>query len=183
MAFESLSEKLQNVFKGLRSKGNFRNMESDTFFHGIALGQTTEIELKPGKILVVTLEDIGKTDGAGNRDLTFTVNGYRRVISVKDKQAVTKSVTTSQIHFANKEDDCEIGANIPGTVIKVLVKEGDSVKQGQPVAILEAMKMETNVLSTMDGTVEKIYVKEGDSVKSSQLIVRLAEGSATASEA
>ena len=45
------------------------------------------------------------------------------------------------------------------------------------------MKMETNVLSTMDGTVEKIYVKEGDSVKSSQLIVRLAEGSATASEA
>ena len=183
VSYSMYSKVFDDYIKGLRSKGNFRNMESDTFFHGIALGQTTEIELKPGKILVVTLEDIGKTDGAGNRDLTFTVNGYRRVISVKDKQAVTKSVTTSQIHFANKEDDCEIGANIPGTVIKVLVKEGDSVKQGQPVAILEAMKMETNVLSTMDGTVEKIYVKEGDSVKSSQLIVRLAEGSATASEA
>jgi pyruvate carboxylase len=159
----------------LREQGDFRNMESETFFHGIALGQTAEIELKPGKVLVVTLEDIGKTDAAGNRDLTFTVNGYRRVVSVKDRQAVTKSVTTSQIHFANKEDDREIGANIPGTVIKILVAEGDEVKQGQPVAILEAMKMETNVLATQDGTVEKIYVKEGDSVKSAQLIARLAE--------
>ena len=93
----------------------------------------------------------------------------------KIQGAVTKSITTSQIHFANKEDDREIGANIPGTVIKLLVAEGDSVKQGQPVAILEAMKMETNVLATQDGTVEKIYVKEGDSVKSAQLIARLAE--------
>ena len=175
VAYSMYSKVFDDYIKTLREKGDFRNMESDTFFHGIALGQTTEIELKPGKVLVVTLEDIGKTDEAGNRDLTFTVNGYSRVVSVKDKQAVTKSVTTSQIHFANKEDDREIGANIPGTVIKVLVAEGDSVKQGQPVAILEAMKMETNVLATQDGVVEKIYVREGDSVKSSQLIARLAE--------
>lgn len=176
VSYSMYSKVFDDYIKKLRSSGNFRNMESDTFFHGIALGQTTEIELKPGKVLVVTLEDIGKTDSAGNRDLTFTVNGYRRVVSVKDKQAVTKSITTSQIHFANKEDDKEIGANIPGTVIKVLVKEGESVSQGQPVAILEAMKMETNVLSTNDGVIEKIYVKEGDSVKSGQLIVRLADG-------
>ena len=175
VSYSMYSKVFDDYIKKLREVGNFRNMESDTFFHGIALGQTAEIELKPGKVLVVTLEDIGKTDEAGNRDLTFTVNGYRRVVSVKDRQAVTKSVTTSQIHFANKEDDREIGANIPGTVIKILVAEGDKVRQGQPVAILEAMKMETNVLATQDGTVEKIYVKEGDSVKSAQLIVRLAD--------
>ena len=175
VSYSMYSKVFDDYIMKLREQGDFRNMESETFFHGIALGQTSEIELKPGKVLVVTLEDIGKTDAAGNRDLTFTVNGYRRVVSVKDRQAVTKSVTTSQIHFANKEDDREIGANIPGTVIKILVAEGDEVKQGQPVAILEAMKMETNVLATQDGTVEKIYVKEGDSVKSAQLIARLAE--------
>jgi pyruvate carboxylase len=175
VSYSMYSKVFDDYIMKLREQGDFRNMESETFFHGIALGQTSEIELKPGKVLVVTLEDIGKTDAAGNRDLTFTVNGYRRVVSVKDRQAVTKSVTTSQIHFANKEDDREIGANIPGTVIKILVAEGEEGKQGQPVAILEAMKMETNVLATQDGTVEKIYVKEGDSVKSSQLIARLAE--------
>ncbi len=157
----------------LRSVGNFRNMGSDVFFHGINIGQTVEIELKPGKILVVTLEDIGNTDDAGNRDLTFTVNGYRRVITIKDKQALTKSVAASQIQFANQDDEKEIGANIPGTVIKILVSEGDVVKPGQPVAILEAMKMETNVLATVDGAIANIYVKEGDNVKSGQLIARL----------
>ena len=55
----------------------------------------------------------------------------------------------------------------------MLVAEGDEVKQGQPVAILEAMKMETNVIATGDGVIGKIYVKEGDSVKSGQLIARL----------
>ena len=131
------------------------------------------IELKPGKVLVVTLESISKADGAGNRDLTWTVNGYRRVVSIKDKQALTKSITGSQIQFANQDDAKEIGANIPGTIIKILVKKGDIVKQGQPIAIIEAMKMETNVLSTGDGEVANIYVKEGDSVKSGQLIALL----------
>ena len=72
---------------------------------------------------------------------------------------------------------------MPGTILDVKVTEGQAVKAGDVLMILEAMKMETNVLSTQDGIIEKIYVKEGDSVKSSQLIARLAEGSATASEA
>jgi pyruvate carboxylase len=55
----------------------------------------------------------------------------------------------------------------------VLVSEGDEVRQGQPVAILEAMKMETNVIATGDGVIARVYVKEGESVKSGQLIARL----------
>ena len=167
------SKVFDDYIKKLREVGNFRNMGSDVFFHGIALGQTVEVELKPGKIMVITLEDIGDTDEAGNRDLTFTVDGYRRVVSIKDKQALTKSVAGSQIQFANQDDEKEIGANIPGTIIKVLVSEGDEVKQGQPIAIIEAMKMETNVISTGDGVIAKIYVKEAESVKSGQLIARL----------
>ena len=173
VSYSMYSKVFDDYIKGIREKGNFRNMGSDVFFHGIALGQTVEVELKPGKTLVITLEDIGSTDEAGNRDLTFTVNGYRRVISIKDKQALTKSVAGSQIQFANQDDDKEIGANIPGTVVKILVSEGDEVKQGQPIAVIEAMKMETNVISTGDGVIARIYVKEAESVKSGQLIARL----------
>lgn len=173
VSYSMYSKVFDDYIKKLREVGNFRNMGSDVFFHGIALGQTVEVELKPGKIMVITLEDIGDTDEAGNRDLTFTVDGYRRVVSIKDKQALTKSVAGSQIQFANQDDEKEIGANIPGTIIKVLVSEGDEVKQGQPIAIIEAMKMETNVISTGDGVIAKIYVKEAESVKSGQLIARL----------
>ena len=50
---------------------------------------------------------------------------------------------------------------VPGAVVKILVKEGEKVEANQPIAVLEAMKMETNIISTTKGTVDKIYVKEG----------------------
>ena len=173
VAYSMYNKVFDEYIKKLETQGNFRNMGSDVFFHGVALGQTVEIELREGKVLVVTLERIGKADEAGNRDLTFTVNGYRRVVTIKDKQALTKSVVGSEIQFAKQDDGHEIGANIPGNIIKVLVHKGDKVTQGTPIAVIEAMKMESNVISTSDGIVSKIFVKEGDTVKSGQLIALL----------
>ena len=126
-----------------------------------------------GKTMVITLDRVEEPNEAGVRDLTFTVDGNRRVISIKDRQALTRAVAGETIQFANDEDLSDIGANIPGTIVKVLVEKGDEIQTGQPVAVIEAMKMETNVIATRDGVVEKVYVKEGASVKSGQLVVRL----------
>ena len=173
VSYAMYNKVFDDYVKKLKTDGNFRNMGSDVFFHGIGLGQTVEITLKKGNTMVITLERIDEADESGMRDLTFTVNGNRRVVSIKDKQALTRSVSAVDIQYANAEDLSEIGANIPGTIIKVLVEKGEEVKLGQPVAIIEAMKMETNVIATRDGVIEKIYIKEGDSVKSGQLIARL----------
>ena len=156
-----------------KDNGDFRNMGSDVFFHGIRLGQTIEVTLKKGKTMVITLDRVEEPNEAGVRDLTFTVDGNRRVISIKDRQALTRAVAGETIQFANDEDLSDIGANIPGTIVKVLVEKGDEIQTGQPVAVIEAMKMETNVIATRDGVVEKVYVKEGASVKSGQLVVIL----------
>ena len=53
---------------------------------------------------------------------------------------------------------------LPGVILEVKVKEGDVVKKGQTVIILEAMKMENNINADKDGTVTKINVNKGDSV-------------------
>ena len=53
---------------------------------------------------------------------------------------------------------------LPGVVIDVCVAEGAPVKRGQKVAVLEAMKMENEILSEADGTISKIFVKKGDSI-------------------
>lgn len=157
--------------RDLKEKGDFRNMGSDIFFHGISVGQTAEITLKPGKTTVVTLVDVSSPNAEGMRDLTFSVNGNRRVVSIKDKQALTTSVMSgSTIQYANLDDPNEIGANIPGTIVKIVAAKGDEVKKGDPIAVIEAMKMETNVIAPRDGVVEKVFVREGDSVKSGQLI-------------
>ena len=53
---------------------------------------------------------------------------------------------------------------LPGVIIEVSVKEGQAVKAGQKVAVIEAMKMENDILAESDGTVTAIYVKKTDSV-------------------
>ena len=52
----------------------------------------------------------------------------------------------------------------PGVIISVDVKEGQAVKRGQKVAVIEAMKMENEILAECDGTISAIHVKQGDSV-------------------
>ena len=84
-----------------------------------------------------------------------------------------QQVVSGAALMADPEDETEIGASIPGTVMKVLVNEGDEVKPNQTVAILEAMKMETNLQSPIAGVVEAVPVKEGQQVKAGQLIIKL----------
>ena len=58
----------------------------------------------------------------------------------------------------------KIVSPLPGVIIDVCVKEGDTVKRGQKIAVIEAMKMENDILAESDGTVTAIYVKKTDSV-------------------
>ena len=63
---------------------------------------------------------------------------------------------------------------LPGVIIEVSVKEGQTVKAGQKVAVLEAMKMENEIQATADGTVTAILVNKGDSVLEGAEIVKIA---------
>ena len=58
----------------------------------------------------------------------------------------------------------KIESPLPGVIISVDVKEGQAVKRGQKVAVIEAMKMENEILAECDGTITAIHVKQGDSV-------------------
>jgi biotin carboxyl carrier protein len=64
---------------------------------------------------------------------------------------------------------------MPGTVIKVLVREGEQVAARQALVVLEAMKMETPLVSPYDATVRKVHVAEGDRVAGGTVLVELEE--------
>lgn len=66
-----------------------------------------------------------------------------------------------------------VSAPMPGKVIAALIKAGDSVRKGDPLVILESMKMEVAVRADRDAAVEELLVKEGGSVKRGQGLVRL----------
>ena len=58
-----------------------------------------------------------------------------------------------------------VTTSMPGNIVDVLVKEGDEVQAGDPVLIIEAMKMENEIASPIDGTIREISVSEGDTVE------------------
>ena len=72
-------------------------------------------------------------------------------------------------------EESALTAPMPGTVIKVLAAPGDHVEPRQPLLLLEAMKMETPVVSPYAATVKAVYVAEGDRVAGNQLLVELEE--------
>ena len=66
-------------------------------------------------------------------------------------------------------------APMPGTVIELLVSEGDRVRPRQPLVVLEAMKMETPLVSPYEAVVRSVHVSEGDRVAGGQVLVELEE--------
>ena len=161
----------EDYVKSIRKDGNFRYMGSDIFFHSLAEGETCEVKMGEGRVLVVRLQEVRPVDSEGMREAIFEVNGNRRIIKIKDKTVTANS--SNSVLYANEDDPMEIGANIPGNIIKVLVKEGEKVEANQPIAVIEAMKMETNILASAAGTVERIYVSEGQQVKAGEMVAKL----------
>ena len=67
----------------------------------------------------------------------------------------------------------DVIAPLPGIILKILVKEGDAVTKGQPVAIMEAMKMENEIESPIAGTVSEILASEGESILENAVIMKI----------
>lgn len=66
-------------------------------------------------------------------------------------------------------------APIPGLVIRILVKQGDVVQVGDNILILEAMKMQSEIVSTASGIISSINVKEGDTVQEDDILIEVGE--------
>jgi pyruvate carboxylase subunit B len=67
----------------------------------------------------------------------------------------------------------DVVSPMPGRVVTVLVSKGDAVKAGDPVLVIEAMKMESRVPAPIDGTVVELYVKAGDDIKTTETLIQL----------
>ena len=145
-------------------------LESDVFFYGLNIGQECEVEIEEGKNLTIKLVDIGEPKEDGIRTLTFELNGMLRDVDIKDNNytGLIKSVEK-----ADMNDPYQIGASIPGKVVKLLVKKGDEVEVNQPLIVIEAMKMETNIVAKSAGVINDIKVAVNDMVVDKQLLIQL----------
>ena len=145
-------------------------LDTSVFFNGLAIGDATEVEIADGKTLFIKLISIGEPDEDNNRAVTFELNGRSRGVIIQD---TTQGAVQSSVTLADSDNDMEIGASIPGMISKFNVSEGDKVKANEVLAIVEAMKMETTVMSKVDGIIDKIHVKQNQPVKAGELIITM----------
>ncbi len=150
--------------------GYIMRMGSHVFFNGMALGETNMISIEDGKTLVIKYLGLGDLNEDGTRNVHFDLNGMGRTVAVPDP---TAQVQVHPVVMADPEDKGQVGASIPGMVSKISVKPGEQVEENQVVAVIEAMKMETSVVSRIAGTVEEVLTAAGASVKSGELLLTI----------
>ncbi|MEQ8424427.1 MAG: biotin/lipoyl-containing protein [Cyclobacteriaceae bacterium] len=97
------------------------------------------------------------------------INGKKYTVSVKDKFELLLEKMGMNVGAASKINS--IKAPMPGLIIDLKVKEGDVVKAGDQILVLEAMKMENILKSPGDGIVKKVKVQKGNSVEKGQVLI------------
>ena len=109
---------------------------------------------------------------AEEKSLLIKVNGNNYHLQVKDKyDELLKNLGMDNL---NAKKVNEIKAPMPGLVLDIKVNAGDMVKKGDPVLVLEAMKMENILKSPTDGIVSKINVKKGVAIEKNQVLINFA---------
>ena len=134
------------------------------------------IEIKPGSFHVLKdfksyNVEVVKVDFA-EKSFVVNIKGNNYQLKVETKfDELLKSLGFDNLS-ANKVN--EIKAPMPGLVIDVCISEGDIIKKGDPIIMLEAMKMENIIKSPADGIIKKINVKKGMAVEKSQVLISFA---------
>ena len=139
-------------------------------FIGLQPGEELTVDIEPGKTLIVKFLTVGEPHPDGRRTVFFELNGQPRSVTVADKSLESEVVRRPK---ADPADPRQIAAPMPGLVVNVAVKIGDSIKRGQKLLTLEAMKMETTLYAEQDGRIADVLVKPGTPVEAGELVVSM----------
>lgn len=119
-----------------------------------------------GTVYHILLESFDKT----SKTVTLRVNGERKIYSVKDRSDEMLKQFGIQSFPAPKVN--ELKSPMPGLVVQILVKAGDSLSKGDPIAVLEAMKMENVLKAPADVVIKSVVCEAGKAVEKNAVLVR-----------
>jgi pyruvate carboxylase len=148
--------------------GDLDVLSTRPFFYGLEERSEITVDLEPGKTLIIRFLTVGEARPDGMRTVFFELNGQPREIEVRDK-SIKEAVGARRKADPSKPGD--VGAPIPGAVTVLQVKEGDVVKRGDGLLVMEAMKMQTTIYSPTPGTVKEVAVRLGGSVEAHDLLL------------
>lgn len=105
--------------------------------------------------------------------LVVTVNGQAYQVEVPQTKAAAPVMARGNAGAAQAGGPKNINSELPGTVTKIVAANGQRVKKGDVLLVIEAMKMANDIVSDVEGTVQRIAVTEGQSVNQGDLLVEM----------
>lgn len=153
--------------------GDLSVLDTADYLYGLTPGTEHVVQIERGVQLYVGLEAIGEVDDKGMRTVMTTLNGQLRPVFVRDRAI---AVQTRQAEKADTSIPGQVAAPFSG-VVTLVAGIGERVTAGQPVASIEAMKMEAAITAPVDGVVERLAIASPAPVEAGDLllVVRPAE--------
>jgi pyruvate carboxylase len=149
--------------------GDLSPVETIDYLYGLTQDLETSVTVAKGVQLYVGLEAISEPDDHGYRTVMVTLNGQLRPINIRDNSI---QVDVKETEKADPERPGHIPAPFAGSAtVKVL--EGEHVQAGQPVAMIEAMKMEATITTPVAGTVTRVLLQETQHVEARDLMLEI----------
>lgn len=156
--------------KFVKQYDNTSVIPTPAFLYGMQSGDEIDVEIEPGKTLIIRYITTGEPREDGLRTVFFELNGHPREVDVPDRQ---REASLHRHPKADPDDPNHVPAPMPGKISSVAVTKGQPVKAGERLLSIEAMKMETAVYSPRDATVADVMVKPNAIVTARDLLVVL----------
>lgn len=150
--------------------GEVGRLPTHLFLNPMKEGDEIELEQGVGRQFLIKLLSKGQVKEDGTRVVVFEVNGERWFMPVTDNSLQNEGSKREKASGPGS-----VGSPMPGVIVKMNVKVGESVKEGESVASLSAMKMESNIPATATGKVTRILVNIGDKVEADDLLMEISE--------
>jgi pyruvate carboxylase len=161
---------VEDYYRHGQEYGCVTTMASSVFFHGMNIGATTKIDIEDGKTLIIKYLGVTDLDKDGIRNFQYELNGMRRDIPIADPVIAS---TVKQAPMAEPENKGHVGASIPGMISKLNIKPGDKVEVNDTLVVVEAMKMEINIVARIAGVIDQVLVQPGQAVKAGELMATI----------
>jgi pyruvate carboxylase len=156
----------EDYFNATKEWGNVSAIPTPVFFYGLKPNEEIIINISKGKNIIVKFLYKTAPDEKGIINVYFKLNGQTRSVEIKDV-----SIKLEENQNKKAITVKEIGSPLPGLLSKIWVKEGDLVKENQPLFTIEAMKMENTVLAISSGVINTLVLKENTLVEINDLII------------
>ena len=143
-------------------------LPTENFFYGLKQGEEVAVEIEPGKTLIVKFLTVSDAHEDGTRTVFFELNGQPRSVTVRDRALEAKTAPAVK---ADPGRPGHVGAPIPGAVTAVTVEENQTVKKGDKLLVMEAMKMQSTVYAPIPGKVSRLLARVGQQVEPKDLLL------------